>query len=257
MKVKLERMLKFGVEIEIKTTLDGVQVAQKLRDAGINAIFKTGLTEEVHAVTKAWKVVRDGSISGGWEVVSPPTCDIMEVKLVIDTLKDAGCRVDKDCGIHVHHWCGDFDLDNVKQLYNNYHFHQEEIFTMLKKTRLTNQYCRPLSHIIDRVNRIDTMQKFRNDIGGEFDTHYYNSCRYYALNFRSFLRYETIEFRQYHGTLDSVEVVNWILLTHRLVENAKRNQQSTNELISDLSVENTHLEKYIKKQKTKYRNRTA
>jgi Putative amidoligase enzyme len=257
MKVKLERALKFGVEIEVKTSLSGVELAQKLRDAGINAIFKTGLIEETHRVTKAWKVVRDGSISNGWEVVSPPTCNIMEVKTVIETLKLAGCKADSACGIHVHHWCGDFNINNVKKLYNNYHAYQNEINEMLKVGRHNNQYAKPLTSLINRVNAIDTMEEFRNRIGGEHDSAYYNSCRYYVLNFRSFLRYETIEFRQYHGTMDAEEVLNWVLLTHRMVEQAQFLQDKNNGLVQDLKVENTHIEKYIKKQKRKFANRTA
>ncbi len=191
----------FGIEIEC-IGLNTLQAADLLnannvpsRDESYN-----------HSRRGHWKITTDSSINGEGretcEVVSPPLAFTAEnlrlVAKVVNLLKDAGCTVNTSCGLHVH--VDSRDVRNfptfARILFLRYREAEEEIDRMMDITRRANnnRFCRTLKNL----NR-----------NASFDS--INADRYQKLNFQSFQRHGTVEFRQHHGTMDAVRIISWLI----------------------------------------------
>jgi hypothetical protein len=102
-------------------------------------------------------------------------------------LNEAGCYVNKSCGLHVH-----FDMRHVE--------HKRSVSTaakriaqcvdalklMLPKSRRDNQFCR------DKINT------------------YTKGSRYAFVNLQSYQKHKTLEIRGHSGTTDASKILNWI-----------------------------------------------
>lgn len=202
----------FGVEIEF--TGDRDAVAARMRSKGLNA----QTMNYTHDVVPQWKLIKDGSC--GWEVVSPILKGregLRQLKLTCEALKEAGAAVDNKCGLHVHH---DVNTHSIKQIANIFviYYKLEKAFDQLiqKNRRLdNNSYCGSLqSHI--------SLAALRNAKTIEQMNAIFHS-RYLKVNFQSYVKYGTVEFRQHGGTIDYGKMYNWILLTQQVVEAAYTN----------------------------------
>lgn len=217
------RNIKIGVEIEFfgvgcSTVIDA------LRNEGIRVDYM-GYT---HEVVSGWKLVTDVSVTGygtgvgkGLELVSPILYGdegLDELQLVMNTLENIGARVDKSCGLHVHHDIADYSVENIVSLYRMYYNYSKGIDSILPKSRRTdgrNPYCKKLSRSeIDELNSCRTVSQVS----------YSFSTRYVSLNCKSYVKYGTIEFRQHSGTIDFEKLEAWIVLTHCMVNYCKHNE---------------------------------
>lgn len=205
----------FGIEIEF-VNASREDVAAKMRAKGLNAAAE----EYNHTVRRGWKVITD--VSCGNELVSPilkGRDGINQLKLACEALAEAGAKVNRSCGLHIHH---DINSHNAKQIANiiaNYIKHEKAFDSILPNSRRgnNNEYCQTLKifsnnnsadNILEKLNNIKTVE----DISRIFRT------RYVKLNFQSYVKYGTIEFRQHSGTIEFDKIYNWLLLTQQVVE---------------------------------------
>ncbi len=266
------RQLKFGVEMEI--ILEGMKISKlrnNLRERGI----KISEPNSTHEVCKGWKIVSDGSIGSttgeGYEIVSPPSSNLDELKIVCEELDKIGARVNRTCGLHVHHDIKELKRKQILRIYNFYNKYNNIIRHFLKNSRIENGYCKDISEIIERVNSCESKEDLLSKIAGKGTRNYYYHCRYYCLNLRSYLFYGTIEFRQHHGSIDFDEISSWILFTHKIIERALEvdndiiynldNESSSkilfDEMMKELKCENTTLEKMLLSKARKLRKGVA
>lgn len=234
--LKFNRDLKFGVEIEV-TVRSESELVRKLEENGINVV-DVNHTHDI--VENGWKIVYDGSVEGhygyrGIEIVSPPSSNIDELEIVCRVLKEVEAKINSSCGLHIHHDINDLKRKQIMRIYNFYNKYENAINLMFSKRRIQNRYCRPVSRIIDKVNNCDTKHELLRDIAGRGRGGYYNNCRYYTVNLRSYLYYGTIEFRQHNGTIDINEIASWIAFTHKIVE---RGLQIGNDIVYDVDSSN-------------------
>mgnify|MGYP001039487292 FL=1 len=206
----------YGIEIEfLPSSHSREAIAQELRNAGINAY-----SESYNHTTKSnWKLITDASC--GNELVSPVLKGhegLEEIKKVCAVLNRLGCRVNKSCGLHVHHYAGDLTVKNFRNLYISYAKYEGLIDTLHPVSRRgnNNRYCRSLitygyDNLVARLDKCKTI----DDIRGIFGT------RYMKLNIESYVKYGTIEFRQAAGTTDADKIINWIMFTQLMVERSK------------------------------------
>ena len=199
----------FGIEIEA----NGAQlheVVDMLTAAGINVRTRTNYT---HQVMPMWKVVPDGSLgNNSFEVVSPPLSGaegLAEVRKVMDVLNEAGCDVNKSCGMHVHIDCNDLTAEHIANIFNRYRKHEAEIDKMMPKSRRgsNSRWCKTLQH--QRVSAI---------AGSPSRTCSQMTGRYYKVNLTAFAKYGTVEFRQHSGSLNGAKAANWIKFLQAFVE---------------------------------------
>ena len=197
----------FGVEIEVKypTKYNGRDIfVNKVSELFGETILCDGYT---HSVKKCWKAVPDGSFgSYGVEFVSPVLEyndeNLEQVKRLINAIKQAGGTVNTKCGLHVHVNASDLTKEQCLNVAYFYTFFQPEYNTIFHKNRLTNRYCNPCNY-----------------------ENYNSTSRYQVVNIVRLTSpskpYDTIEFRQHHGSLVDYQVANWIALCVELTERAK------------------------------------
>lgn len=216
--IELNRSLKFGVELELL-----VPYNINLRYELVNNGIKVQQPNSTHQVVSGWKLVNDSSINAGskyegYELVSPPSTNFDELKIVCKVLNECKVKVNKSCGLHVHHDISELKRQQIIRIYNFYNKYERLIDLMHNKSRDDNRYCRSIRNIVDTVNSCETKNELLDRIAGQGYNSYYTSHRYYKINLRSYLYYGTIEFRQAAGTINYDEITDWILFTHKIVE---------------------------------------
>jgi hypothetical protein len=204
----------YGIEIEFKG--DRTAVAAELMSRGI----ESNIESYNHHTRSYWKLITDASAE--FELVSPILMGrdgLEQLKKVCEALNAAGARVDKTCGLHVHHGVNDYGVNDFKALYATYAKFEKVLDSFLAPSRRgsVNQYCSTLSSRgIDIM--LEELKKVKTVVGMQSMF----SDRYVKLNICSYIKYGTIEFRQHQGTLNFDKIYNWILLTQHMVETAKR-----------------------------------
>lgn len=138
----------------------------------------------------------DGSVSGpqgeygGEYVLFPASGDalIERIETVTERMQDMGLKVNKTCGLHVHIDSRDKTIYQVEDIARAFDAVEDLFFDMVTASRRDNSYCRAGS--------------LRQE-----------NARYHALNWRhAFRKYQTVEFRLHHGTLDADKIIQWIAL---------------------------------------------
>jgi hypothetical protein len=220
---------RIGVEIEFFNA-NYQEVIRELRIAGLEVAAYMGYT---HSVMPQWKITTDASVTErntglgkGLELVSPPLKSAEmkdQLKKAMEVLNRLGAKVDKTCGIHVHHEIDDLNLDNIKNIYAIYGKHQDYINQLVPASRRQKAgsphrfggYCQNLSG-----EEVEAVQQ-ANSISEIKDIFTVGYRRYRVLNFQSYLKYGTIEFRQHSGSTDFEKIWNWVLITQSIVAQAK------------------------------------
>lgn len=187
-----------------------------------------------HETRRTWKLISDGSVYGsrlgqiGRELVSPPlhgSEGLRQLQVVCEVLQANGVKVNKTCGMHIHHNASDLDLGAWKRLYQKYATHEGLIDAFMPESRRNSPYyCkslrkgRDLNSLYKEVNRARTLDALEGVITemSNWDT----NRRYHKINMQSFYRHGTVEFRHHSGTIDFAKISNWLLLTQGLVENS-------------------------------------
>lgn len=194
---------RFGVEIEFVGDPRAVHTAMVA--AGINVHMES----YNHTTRGYWKIVPDGSVARGAEVVSPVLrgADGMEqVRKVCAALKAAGATVDTSTGLHVHHDARDLTLQGMQTLVQNWQACTAATDGLVAPSRRRTgeagmRWCKPLSagvvHMVNQMSQL-TRQAFRY-----FD-------RYYSLNLHAYSKYGTVEVRQHQGTIEADKILAWV-----------------------------------------------
>ena len=218
------------------------------RHLGLEIEIST-LGEVVHAMTHppkglTFQWVRDGSITpGGQElVVAPMKGDVFltGVGWLGKMFKQYQCVADASCGLHVHVGALDFGPYELRRLLQVYTKVEQEIYTgIVSPSRWGNRFCRPMKDAFDgRLPKIWTInhpaelrrwflkwlypdlrqrdvtvckQKPGFEQVMQMKRHKYQQCRYFGLNFHSWMQRGTIEWRQCQGTTDVERLLFWPL----------------------------------------------
>jgi hypothetical protein len=253
MKGKFNTNRDFGVEIEFlrKTSVSQEKIAEALRDAGITC-FVEGYN---HETRNYWKIVGDSSVyntlrgyEGHNEIVSPRLNGrggLVELEEVLKVLNNLDCKVNFNCGIHVHHDVTEKMREGSKQakkfLFNLIKWvgkFEHCIYKLVAPSRLDNRrFSVPVrqtfegfntyttfennSKKLDKVLKRDVNRKYGRDNNTTIcnqETYptlqQYRSC---GLNLRNVWTRGSIEFRYHNGILNFEKISNWIVTTQAMV----------------------------------------
>jgi hypothetical protein len=212
---------KFGVEIEFV----GAQYEDVIREMearGVRVYF-AGYTHRVDAAS--WKIVRDGSVPLGWELVSPPLSGrdgLAQLRQACAALAAAGARVDRRCGLHVHHDVGDLSGADFRRLLHGWSRNQRATNGLVAPSRRNSQWAGPLTR--EDLSRADSLPAdavgvdgLRGFFGGYRDEY----RRYRSLNVESFPRYGTVEIRQHQGSMNYEKIAAWVAFGQAFIAAAK------------------------------------
>jgi hypothetical protein len=175
-----------------------------------------------HDIQRVYKIVSDASIYGenAIECVSPilrGKAGLNSLKKVCDCLRQAGAKVNKTTGLHIHVGLDTIDFETYKSVFINYAMLEVAVDSFMAKSRRKNinTYCMSL---VDNVDKLQTAIN-HNAIRFAFDNN-----RYFKVNPCSFLRHNTIEFRQHQGTTDFEKINNWLNFITKLIDFSKNNR---------------------------------
>jgi len=207
---------RFGVEIEF-IGVDRHELARAISAQGIDCVVE-GYN---HRTQSHWKIVTDASC--GYEMVSPilqGESGFFDLKIVMDTMTEMCCAVNRQTGVHVHLEAVDLTALDVKNIVKRYSDNEAEIDSWFPRSRRANNntYCRSVEIGISEIRGTDESL----DAQPARATTRFLNTRFTKLNLASLDRYNTIEFRQHAGSTDYAKVSNWILfLQHFMEQSAK------------------------------------
>lgn len=223
----------FGVEIEFVAPpgLTRMDLAERIHNAGIECQSEG----QNHHVRTHWKLVRDGSIVGaGCEAVSPVltwTRGPEEITRVCDMLRNAGCKITTQCGLHVHVGVRQpstaWTAQMAKRLPLSYARAEKNVIDpWMPPSRRgdSNDFCHSLAtrinhaKIMEAATTHDVIAAMR--ILSSWETSWRSSNRYVKLSMMPVYEYGTIEFRQHAGTLDPVKIIQWVKFCLRFTDAA-------------------------------------
>lgn len=208
---------KFGIEIEFKGLGYSNEAYRRIGNDCQSAGIHIADESYNHYTRTYWKLVEDGSVSGGAEAVSPILLandeGISQVATLLNILKDKGAYMDYSCGIHVHvdaTWLNNFSYDIRREYFmflaKTYAKHENVFDSFVKTHRRENRntYCYSPNYLLSRGDWTVLNERFSK-----------------VNLFSAFERHGTIEFRHLHGTLNADAVSAWIRLVTKFAENCK------------------------------------
>lgn len=202
----------FGVEIEFVG--DRFSLANEMTARGLTVSYE-GYTHRVRR--GAWKIVTDASLSSGYELVSPPlrgAAGLADLRKASEALVASGARINRQCGLHVHHDVTDLDLPSFQRLFRGWSNAQGATDQLVAASRRGSMWAQPL-----RENEVQRIESLRNVERSTVQAMYID--RYRALNVTAFPRYGTVEARQHQGTINAGKIVAWIKFGQAMIERAK------------------------------------
>lgn len=206
---------KFGIEIEFVGATNRA-VEREMRALGLDVAVE-GYNHQTRA---HWKIVTDASVAGGYELVSPPLSGrdgFDQVKKACQALAAAGARVDRQCGLHVHHEIRDLTAAQIKALVRGWASSQVAIDGLVAASRRNGRWA---AHFTGRD--LDHMERLADDATtSAIGSHVGYVDRYRALNLNGFPRYGTVELRQHQGTTNAKKIVAWIHFGQAMIKRAK------------------------------------
>ena len=206
---------KFGLEIEY--------IGPHVSDMGhlmTRAGFECHSESYNHSTRSYWKVVQDGSVCGGGEIVSPPLPynpeSLGQIDAVYSALSNVGASMDQTCGLHVHvdaTWLRAYTSNQRDAFFTfltaAFQKHEAQFDMMVQNHRNQNGYCK------------STLGKTARDL---------RSDRYHKLNLCSYTAHGTVEFRQYQGTMNAKAVKAWVTLCVAFVANCRKHFEAANRI---------------------------
>lgn len=188
---------RFGVEVEF-TGASYSAVVREMTSRGVSCAFE-GYN---HRVPTGWKIVTDASVSGGFELVSPPLSGadgFDQLRKACESLSAAGARVDRRCGLHIHHDASDLDGASIARLFRGWRANQPATNGLVAPSRRNSNWAAPLSQQdVARIERLPADRRVSRDEARRFLGYV---DRYRSLNIAPYTRQGTIEDRQHQGTI--------------------------------------------------------
>ncbi len=194
-------------------------------------------------LSKHWKCIGDGSVTGtknAGEFVSIKLrgdAGLIAVNRICDYFIKTGIHVNKTCGYHLHVDVNDLDKN---ALYNVVKFAKENetVFRgLVPGKRRSNSYCAKMPFPLPDVADLDNMDRedlFHHLIKGKVPASSEKKrfikdvkrsasimTRYIWFNLCSVYYRNTIEIRLHHGTVNRMEIINWVKLWVAIIDAAK------------------------------------
>lgn len=221
---------KFGVELEMGHTIPKLRVANIIKSFSSKDVICTGY--KLSSNNNYWHV-KDDSTCGifgkngpkGVEVasyVAQGLEDIDHISFVGRMLSLSGCKVNNNCGYHIHAEAKDLSINDVGVLLAYWLKIEPWIEGMIPAQRRNTKYCRSLSSskVYDRDKFWKPQDLFILFSPKNLST-FENEERRVSLNLVNYVKYilfpgssnprGTVELRTPDGTLDYNEIKNWIV----------------------------------------------
>jgi Putative amidoligase enzyme len=217
----------YGVEIEFFNITP---------NKALTALTAVGILTAVegynHHTRPHWKITTDASVTSrgtglgqGLELVSPILQGEAGLEITAKAVKallDAGAKVDKTCGLHVHVGADGMTGADILRVIDIYTANGSHIDSVLAQSRHNTRWAKKYT----QAHRSYNAQRIRN-LATAIDTASITEAinrlsvdRYQTVNLASYLRHGTVEFRQHQGTLNGEKIATWVRLVLSIIEKA-------------------------------------
>lgn len=239
---KFDSQRRFGVELETSNTLTKAKVRNVIKAVSDHHSFVTKY--QLSGESQSWHVKDDATCGPlgrqgpkGVEVasfVAKGIPDLQHIAEVAQELHRAGCRVNDNCGLHIHAEAKDLSEEDVGVILA-YWLKIEPILAMaLPTSRNANVYCRRM--LDNRPKELKFLDYFDWTASDLYHTlkptnlsYYENEDRRVNLNLVNYTRavtYETnhrntLELRWPEGTLDPRDIKCWVRLFLSFIDTCK------------------------------------
>ena len=214
----------YGIEIEF-FNITPVKAVEALTAVGILTAYE-GYN---HHVRPHWKVTTDASVTrrgtgvgAGLELVSPILQGEVGLEITskaVKALLDAGAKVDKTCGLHVHVGADGMTGRDILKVINIYTSNNVHIDSVLAQSRHNTRWAKKYSPAVLSYNTPRLLNVTdKPSITQALST--MSIDRYQTVNLASYLRHGTVEFRQHQGTLNGEKIGTWVRFVLSIVEKA-------------------------------------
>jgi hypothetical protein len=220
------RLLHFTVGVEIEcTNIDRIRVREICAERGI------ATTDDYHNYNHRdsstnYKLMSDGSLSRSrgdrympCEIVSPVLRDLSSLSTVCDVINEAGAKVNRTCGLHVHFGASRFTDDQWRRIVINYGRIESVIDSFMPPSRRgrASQWC---DTVVDHAAEFEARPGLTR---GQMAS--WLGSRYHKVNLEAYDRHQTIEFRQHAGTTEFKKIENWVNFLAGLLSYSIQNEE--------------------------------
>jgi Putative amidoligase enzyme/Protein of unknown function (DUF3489) len=147
-------------------------------------------------------------------------------RIALDALRQAGARVDRRCGLHVHFGAADLSAADIATVVRRYAKFEEQIDGWIAPSRRgdANHFCHSVRSFLQSggTAKVRLESDTVTEVCSAFGT------RYMKVNLEAWERHRTIEFRHHGGTVEAEKALPWILFCLGFVEQSRKVAQTTN-----------------------------
>ena len=226
-------MRTIGIEIEVGRTSEAAAYRALQGINGLRVIEESDWISHESRTYPAgtWKVTPDGSPGVESETVSPKMVEADdptygELRKVIEALTNAGAKVNRGCGGHIHIDAEDLTKKDIARLMGLWAASETQMFKLVARSRRNSGWCSKLS----TVRTVRNPAKFAKDLDRDHSTvrdiyaatSGYN--RQMAINLNAYLGHNAVEFRLHQGTLNADKFLRFARLLSGMVDFAKSSQ---------------------------------
>jgi len=162
--------------------------------------------------TTEWGCVYECSTSG-YEFVSPILCGdngLDEVRDFCDVACRKGWETNSSCGLHVHLDLRDESSEECLRIAYAYRLAFQGLMHIVTRNRFENSMCGSPQYGLEDIRRSEHIEDFVEQ-----------RDRFEFVNWRAYLVHGSFEVRVYQGTLDAVEICNWVKLHAQFIDKVK------------------------------------
>lgn len=254
---KFNSQRRFGVELEMDESIKKPKIRSLLKSMSNHGIYTSRY--EVSGDSDVWHIKDDSTCGSkgkmgprGIELasfVAKGITDLKHIADVADGLSRAGCKINDNCGMHIHAEARDLTSSDIAVILAHWIKIEPILAMAMPATRINNEYCRFC------LDRSQFSEAIRKEAGRQWDTlsffalmtpknlsYYENEDRRVTLNLVNFFRAsyydsntrKTIELRWPEGTLNGVDIKCWVRIFLNFIEICKNLQMPKNLLPCNL-----------------------
>lgn len=226
-------MRAIGIEIEVGRLYESEAFAALQGIDGLRVIEESDWINHDSRTYPAgtWKVTPDGSPGVASETVSPKMAEADdptygELRKVIKALTNAGAKVNRGCGGHIHIDAEDLTKKDIARLMGLWAASENQMFKLVAESRRHSGWCARLS----TVHTVTNPAKFAKNLDRDYSTvrDIYAATAGYnrqmAINLNAYLGHNAVEFRLHQGTLNADKFLRFARLLSGMVDFAKSNK---------------------------------
>lgn len=270
----------FGIELEVGNEKSQQEIVDMIHQKSAIKIVST--SKYIKSINNLyWHVKYDSSCGKlgkpkdfGWEIASFKAIgkkQLDHIAEVANYLKESGCEINSNCGLHLHVDISDFKINDIGCLLNRWTKSENFLLKTLPLNRRNNFHCKPLISKKD----FDKFKNYkRNEIWNLLKPKVLkqneNFDKRYSLNLVNYAKFiknknskrVTLELRIPEATLDYDDIYNWGHFFVNFVDfcknckekDPKNNCSKLSTFFKNLKIEEDFLQKWFEKRYYIYKN---